>query len=102
MDPRPDPLVAMTRRELFRSTGTGLGAIALAALLDGDRPASAAADDPSATPAPHFAPRAKHVIFLHMVGAPSHLDLFEPKPELVRHDGELVPERLIEGKRFAF
>src|SRR4051794_24209745 len=104
LDPRhiPDPRIAMTRRALFRSTGTGLGAIALAALMDRERTASAAPDDPVAPLRPHFAPKARRVIFLHMVGAPSHLDLFEPKPELIRHDGELVPERLIEGKRFAF
>ena len=71
MDQGPHSRFAMTRRELFRGTGTGIGAIALAALLDRDRPASAAAlaptDGPGTPPRPHFAPKAKHVIFLHMV-----------------------------------
>lgn len=51
---------------------------------------------------PHHEPRAKHVIYLHMVGAPSHLDLFEPKPELARRDGQLCPERFFAGKQLAF
>ena len=50
----------------------------------------------------HHAPRAKQVIYLHMVGAPSHLDLFEPKPELARRDGELCPEEFFAGKQLAF
>src|SRR5436190_11645299 len=51
---------------------------------------------------PHFAAKAKRVIYLHMVGAPSHLDLFDAKPELVKRDGEPCPKEFIEGKRFAF
>src|SRR5690606_8164527 len=50
----------------------------------------------------HFAPRAKRVIFLHMAGAPSQLELFDYKPDLQRLNGELCPESLLEGKRFAF
>jgi hypothetical protein len=51
---------------------------------------------------PHFPARAKHVIYLHMVGAPSQLDLFDDKPALVKHDGQPCPEELTRGKRFAF
>jgi hypothetical protein len=51
---------------------------------------------------PHFAPRAKRVIFLHMAGAPSQIDLFDPKPVLARYDGTPAPEELIRGERFAF
>ena len=102
MGPRHETLIDLTRRELFRSTGTGIGAIALAAFLGRDLPAASASNDPLAPRRPHFAPRAKRVIFLHMIGAPSQLDLFDYKPKLVEYDGEPVPEALIEGQRFAF
>jgi hypothetical protein len=51
---------------------------------------------------PHFRPKAKRVIFMHMAGAPSHLELFDYKPELHRYDGQDCPQRYLEGKRFAF
>src|SRR5262249_46210405 len=51
---------------------------------------------------PHFAPKAKRVIFLFMAGAPSHLELFDNKPELAKHDGSLPPPDLIKGYRAAF
>ena len=51
---------------------------------------------------PHFQPRAKSVIYLHMVGAPSHLDLFDLKPELQRRSGEDCPQDLFESSKFAF
>ncbi len=94
-----NPLLGLTRRELFRRSGMGLGALALSTLLESDGLADVSAARPIG---PHFPPKAKNVIFLHMVGAPSHLDLFENKPELVKYDGELVPEHLIAGQRFAF
>jgi hypothetical protein len=72
--------------------GAGLGAAALATLLRQD----------TATAAPHFASRAKNVIYIHLVGAPSHLDLFDDKPELRRRTGELCPEEFFEGRQFAF
>ena len=50
----------------------------------------------------HFAPTAKSVIFLHMVGAPSQLDLFDPKPKLEEYHGKPAPDEFIDGKRFAF
>ena len=50
----------------------------------------------------HFPLRAKRVIHLHMVGAPSHLDLFENKPALIKHDGQPCPDKFLEGQRFAF
>ena len=58
--------------------------------------------NPLALRAPHFAPKAKRVIFLHMAGAPSQLELFDYKPTLARLDGERCPDSLLEGKRFAF
>ncbi len=83
-------LGAMTRRAMLLRSGAGLGAAALARLADG-RDAG-----------PHFAPRAKSVVYIHLVGAPSHLDLFAPKPELQRRNGELCPAEFIEGKQLAF
>jgi hypothetical protein len=58
--------------------------------------------NPLAAHAPHFPARAKHVIYLHMVGGPSQLDLFDHKPELEKHDTQPCPREFIEGKRFAF
>lgn len=84
------PNLRPTRRQFLSLAG--LAPIALSSLLPraGD------------SRGPHFAPRAKRVIWLFMAGAPSQLDLFEPKPVLQRHDGKLVPEDLINGQRFAF
>jgi hypothetical protein len=53
-------------------------------------------------PAPHFAPKAKRVIYLHLAGAPSQLELFEHKPELKKLHGQDCPQQFLEGKRFAF
>src|SRR5262245_13134098 len=93
-------LVTATRRQFIRRTGLGFGAAALAALLHDDT--ATASSDPLASRKPQFAPTAKRVIYLHMIGAPSHLDLFDPKPELVKRDGEPCPESLLKGRRFAF
>jgi hypothetical protein len=87
-----EPPERLCRRAFLRSSGLGLGAAALGSLLAQGRSHAAA----------HFAPRARHVIYLHMIGAPSQLDLFDPKPDLTRHDGQPCPERLLEGKQFAF
>jgi hypothetical protein len=105
MTPPPTCLHDVSRRELFQRTGTGLGAIALASLLAEDAPCPAATpapDDPLRPRPTSFAPKAKNVIFLHLVGAPSHLDLFDSKPELVRLDGRPMPDHLWEGLRLAF
>jgi hypothetical protein len=58
--------------------------------------------DPMAPRAPHFAPKAKRVIFLFMAGGPSHLELFDNKPQLARFDGTLPPAELLKGYRAAF
>ncbi len=92
----------VSRRELFQNLGTGIGSIALASLLANDLPAASATTNPLAPKPPHFAPKAKNVIFLHMVGAPSHLDLFENKPALKENDGKPCPDEFLEGQRFAF
>jgi hypothetical protein len=100
MHPLTNHLFALSRRSLFQRVGTGIGSVALASLLAKDSPADVA--DPLTPQRTHFAPRAKNVIFLHMVGAPSQLDLFDYKPELQRLDGDLVPDHLWEGLRLAF
>ncbi len=87
----------LTRRAFLHRSGVGLGAMALGGLLS--HSLSGADGRPRAT---HFAPRAKRVIYLHMVGAPSQLDLFDHKPALERHDGKPAPDEFIKGKRFAF
>src|SRR6516225_12185515 len=75
-----------TRRELLFELGGGFGGLALIDLLSRD--ARAAAVNPLAPKAPHFPAKAKHAVFLFMNGAPSHIDTFDPKPELTRHNGE--------------
>jgi len=88
------PGIARTRRWFFEQCRIGLGGIALQSLL--------ANTDPLAPKQPHFAPKAKNVIFLFMAGAPSHLELFDDKPALRRFDGTLPPPELLKGYRAAF
>lgn len=100
-------LCSVTRRHFLRTCGTGLGAIAFASLggcTPGLEPSAyrMVATDPLAQRSPHFTPTAKRVIFLHMAGGPSPLELFDYKPTLARLDGEQCPDSLLEGKRFAF
>ncbi|MEX1095437.1 MAG: DUF1501 domain-containing protein, partial [Planctomycetales bacterium] len=89
-------LAPQSRREFLLNAGGGFGSLALAALLHGDgiaRAASAAASrDPLAPRKPHFAARAKRVVYIFMHGGPSHVDLFDPKPDLVKYAGQPLPE----------
>jgi hypothetical protein len=89
-------LRTLTRRQLFQRMGLGVGGFALANLLNNDL--SAAPQNPFS----HFAPKAKNVIYFHLVGAPSHLDLFDYKPELQKRNGDLCPKEMFEGKQLAF
>jgi len=100
MNSRVTHLDLLQRRAFFQRAGLGFGSLALASLLRG--PAGAAPAATLASRHPMFAPRAKRVIFLHMIGAPSQLDMFDFKPELVKRDGEDCPESLLKGRRFAF
>ncbi|MFV2069421.1 MAG: DUF1501 domain-containing protein, partial [Pirellulales bacterium] len=89
----------LTRRHFLRSGPVGLGGIALATLL-GARPAPATAGTvttggPLAPKQPPLVPKAKRVIYLHMLGAPSQLDLFDYKPQLVKFNGKLCPDELL-------
>src|SRR2546423_241884 len=98
-----DPTL-VTRRWFFRDCAVGLGALALAELLGGKARAAAGRElpDPLAPRQPHCTPRAKRVVFLFMAGAPSHLELFDYKPQLAKFDGTLPPPSLLEGYRAAF
>jgi len=85
-----------TRRDFLLRAGGGAGAIALAGLLSEDgllneATATSAASSPPAATATHFAARARRVIYLFMHGGPSHVDLFDPKPELVKYGGQSLP-----------
>lgn len=96
----------VTRRHFLSKCSTGLGAMWLAGASGRAWGASGVIKkDPSAPMAPdipHFAPKAKRVIYLHMAGAPSQHELFDYKPELKKLDGQECPKEFLEGKQFAF
>ena len=79
-----------SRRQFLETTGQGFGALALGQLLSREK-AQASSVSPGAPLGPHFAPKAKRCIFLFMVGGPSHVDMFDPKPALDRLDGQRLP-----------
>ena len=100
-----------TRREFLTTTASGLGMIGLGSVLSDDgvvSPATAAptalaeAVNPLAAKQSHFEPRAKSCIFIFMAGAPSHLDLFDPKPKLKELHGKQMPKEILKDVRFAF
>lgn len=90
-----------SRRWFLQSCGVGMAGLAMNSLLARDGIASATGN-PLAPKSPHFAPTAKRVIYIFQAGAPSHLDLFDYKPELVKRDGELPPAELLKDYRAAF
>ena len=92
---------SIARRYFLRECGVGLGKIAGAALL-ADGVSRAAEPSPFAPKKPHHAAKAKAVIHLFMAGAPSHLDLFDYKPELAKWEGKSLPEAVTAKQRFAF
>ena len=77
----------ITRRDILARAGHGFGALALASLLEANPRVN-----PLAAKPPHFAPKAKSVIFLFMVGGPSHVDTFDPKPALKKYEGQKLPD----------
>src|SRR5688572_7070806 len=91
-------LRAVTRRHFFEQTAFGIGGVALASLMD-DVVLAAGKGQAGGL---HFTPKAKRIIYLFMAGAPSQIDLFDPKPALRKHDGQDIPEEFIKGERFAF
>ena len=85
-----------TRRHFLRDCTTGLGSIYLASQLHRD--ARGSTDGDASVPTG----KAKSVIYLHMVGAPSQLELFDYKPQLAAYDGQDCPQEYLEEQRFAF
>ena len=104
MNPLDEHLLQISRRHFLKRSGFSLGSIALGSLLAETfgHAATAKSPNPLAVRKPQFPARAKQVIYLHMVGAPSQLDLFDHKPMLEKYDDKLCPQEFIEGKRFAF
>ncbi|MBI3862820.1 MAG: DUF1501 domain-containing protein [Planctomycetia bacterium] len=84
----------LARRQMFERVGTGLAGVALASLLGEERASAAPDANAGGEPdlRPHFAPKAKAVIQLFQHGGPSHMDLFDPKPELNKRDGQPMPK----------
>jgi len=91
-----------SRRDLLGRVGYGMGSVALSSMFANELLSAPSSKDPLAPQKAHFPAKAKNVIFLHMVGAPSHLDLYENKPKLVEYSGKDCPEEFLEGQRFAF
>ena len=102
MMPDLENLKYVTRRKFFRQCGTGMGALALASLLNEKLfAASPATASQPGLPATHFAPKAKNIIYLFQSGGPSHLDLFDYKPELIKRNGQKMPEEVLKNIRLA-
>jgi hypothetical protein len=97
-------LHSITRRHFFQRCGVGVGSVALGSCWGGGggEGLDASLTDPLAPRKPHFAPKAKNVIFLFMAGGPSQLELFDYKPILQKYNDQPVPASYMEGKRFAF
>src|SRR5947207_1527648 len=103
MHPGLERLQFVTRRHFIKESAAGLGAVALAAISARDAGAAPTASvNPLAPRQPPFKAKAKRMIYLHMSGAPPHFDLFDYKPELVKHTGKNCPDQYLKGKRFAF
>ena len=92
----------LARRWFFGDCGVGLAGIAAGALAARESAAGIAHPSPLAVKQPHHAPKAKRVVYMFQAGAPSHLELFDWKPELAKHDGKLPPADLLKGYRAAF
>jgi hypothetical protein len=92
----------LSRRWFLQECGVGLAGIAVSSLAAREAAASSAPANPLAVRPPHFTPRAKRVIYLFQAGAPSHLELLDPKPELTKRDGQLPPAELLRNYRAAF
>src|SRR6476659_9129028 len=90
--PGPYGSFTTSRRSFLKRAGAGFGMVALTSLL-GENGLLASDTESPFTPKPtHFPAKAKRVIFLFMSGGPSHVDLFDPKPDLVRLAGQPIPE----------
>ncbi len=92
----------VSRRWFLKDCGLGLAGIAASALSSRQSEAAPQAGNPLAVRQPHFPPKAKRVIYMFNAGAPSHLELFDNKPELTKRNGQLPPAELLKGYRAAF
>ncbi|MCA8999718.1 MAG: DUF1501 domain-containing protein [Planctomycetaceae bacterium] len=91
-----------TRRTLLGKAGTGVGLAALATMLEKESFSASGRVDRGGLPElPHFAPRAKRVIYLFQNGAPTHVDLYDYKPKLTEWHGKQLPDDLLSGRRFS-
>jgi len=99
MHPLQEHQLQLTRRALFGRSALGIGGAALGSLLGGD--GLGAVPDKKSPPLPHFAPKAKRVIYMLQNGAPSHVDLFDYKPKLREWHGKQIPDAIAGGKRFS-
>jgi hypothetical protein len=101
-----DEYKTVARRQFLTSSACGIGFAAMASLFQQDglfaTALGAPNNDPLALKSTEFAPRAKRCICIFLEGGPSQMDLFDPKPELVRLDGQKMPESLTKNVRFAF
>jgi len=104
LDPKFEKVRALTRRSFLKNAGQFcLGSIALAEMFSREAQASPSGGaHPLAPRNPHFAPKVKRVIYLHMSGGPPHLDLLDYKPELVKWNDKPCPDEFLKGRKFAF
>ena len=102
MNSQTTQLQQATRRHFLQSSPLALGAVAMATMGGQGAVAAPGVVNPLTEKAAHFASKAKHVIFIHLVGSPPHLDLWDYKPELVKRTGQDCPDEFIKGKKFAF
>jgi len=109
MNPFLEHQALLTRRQFFGRSALGLGTAALASLQNRDAfgadplrvPSSALRVSGGLPDLPHFAPKAKRVIYLFQNGAPSHVDLFDYKPKLKEWHGKQIPDEVVGGRRFS-
>src|SRR6267154_813223 len=94
--------IHQSRRNFLATSASGIGLVALASLLRDDGLLAAEAPTPLAPKAAHFLGKAKACICIYLEGAPSQMDLFDPKPKLNELDGQKLPESMVKEVRFAF
>src|SRR6476661_248098 len=103
----PREIVKLTRRDFLATSASGIGTLAFASLLAHEGLLAAETrkkippSDPITVKAPHFAPKAKNCIFFYMEGAPSQMDLFDPKPKLNELSGQKLTDSMLEKVRLA-
>src|SRR6185436_10636467 len=95
----PEEIIKRTRRDFLATSASGIGALALASLFKAE---GLLASEAVSARGSHFKAKAKNCIFIYMEGAPSQMDLFDPKPKLNEMNGQKLPDSLLEKVRFAF